>query len=394
MSIVEILRAVLLNIKENKFRVFLTSLGIIVGSLTIIMVVGIGKGSQQAVEEQFRRLSAETIIVRANRRENRNAVLELEDADKLMENTKYLTGIAINSSSQTDVVCGTSTITSPVIGVNENYDEINYYEMYMGDFITDKEGEKREKVAVIGYNLAEEFFDEEVEDAMGQKIRINGRQYEIIGVLKQTGESAMMGGGADDSVFIPYIVFSKNVNTRAQPTFSIKADSVQVVEDAMGEIEDYLEEEKGTTEGYMIMDAGSRVESAKESARTMSALLIGVASIVLIVGGIGIMNVLFVSVKERTKEIGILKSIGASKRDILLEFLFESIMISIAGGTIGSLLSIMITPIMQYTDLSVVPSMEGILIGLFFSIVTGTFFGYYPAMKAAQLKPIDALNYE
>jgi len=144
----------------------------------------------------------------------------------------------------------------------------------------------------------------------------------------------------------------------------------------------------------MIKDAGSKLVAAQDSAQTMSVLLISVAVIVLIVGGIGIMNVLFVSVKERTKEIGILKALGSKKRDILLQFLLESVIISFMGGLMGIVFSFAMLPLMDYLQVEVIPTLEGYLTALLFSVVTGTFFGYYPATRAAALKPIDALRYE
>jgi len=144
----------------------------------------------------------------------------------------------------------------------------------------------------------------------------------------------------------------------------------------------------------MIRDAGSRLTAAQDTAKTMSVLLISVAAIVLVVGGIGIMNVMFVTVKERTREIGTLKAVGAKKKEILLQFLLESIVISFVGGVLGIILGVVAIPLASYFDLTAIPSLTGVLLGLIFSIVTGTFFGYYPAFKAASLNPIEALRYE
>lgn len=394
MNINELIHAVLLNIKENKFRVFLTSLGIIVGTFTIIMVVGIGMASTEAINEQFTDLSAETIMIRGgmNRGQSSTVNLTLEDAEALKE-LSTVKDIAVSIQGNASLSFGINQITSSVLGVNGSYLDINNKDLIAGVQFSDEDSNKRQKVVILGYTAAEDLFGEDVGASLGEKIKISGRNYEVIGVLEQSGDTSGFNN-SDSAAFVPYetaasyIVKSERVDINAQ---AMDVDSVDV---AMSDIEEMLEERKGDISSVVIVDAGQQLEAAKEAQKTMTSLLIGVSVIVLLVGGIGIMNVLLVSVKERTKEIGILKSIGATKKDIMLEFLLESIAISLAGGIIGGLLSLCVYPLMTYTDLQFIPSIQGILLGLTFSIVTGTFFGYYPAKKAAELKPIDALNYE
>ena len=178
------------------------------------------------------------------------------------------------------------------------------------------------------------------------------------------------------------------------PQIVAMADNIGHVQAAMKQMQGTLDYILEDGSAYMLEDAGSRIDAAMESARTMNVLLISVATIVFIVGGIGIMNVLFVSVKERTREIGILKALGSSKRDIMTQFLLESVIISLFGGLVGVGLSYACMPLMDYTDIPVLPSIDGQVIALLFAVVTGTLFGFYPAYKASRLKPIDALNYE
>lgn len=394
MSFTEIFRAIFINISSNKFKVFLTSLGIIVGSLTIVMVVGIGKGSQASVEEQFKRLNVGTLYVMSPRGGNITETIELSDVEAIKEGSPSLMDITPRISSNTEISYHTNSDSSSVVGVMENFKDINNLTVEYGEFITDYDNERRNKVAVIGSDLADTLFEDEKAEAVGKEIIIKGKRYEVIGVLERLGDS-MPGFSPDDGAMLPYQVAEKYViGKNASPMIIALAKDIEHVASAIDEISEVLKATHRNGNDFMIRDAGSRLTAAQDSAKTMSTLLIAVATIVLIVGGIGIMNVLFVSVKERTKEIGILKAIGARKRDILLQFLFEAIIISVSGGIIGILLSIFLIPFMKYLDLRVIPSLYGYFIALVFSIATGTFFGYYPAAKAAALRPIEALNHE
>jgi len=239
-------------------------------------------------------------------------------------------------------------------------------------------------------------FEGEKPEAIGKTISIDKRKYEVVGILSRLGDS-MQGMNVDESLLVPYEVATKYVlGAQVKPRIIAIAKDLDNVPTAIEEIDAILKQiHRGKNSGnFVVRDAGSRLASAKDSARTMSILLITVAAIVLIVGGIGIMNVLFVSIKERTREIGILKAIGARRSDILLQFLPESIIISASGGLLGVGLGIIAMPLMKYADIQVIPSLYGNILALVFSIATGTFFGYYPAAKASTLRPIDALSYE
>ncbi|MBN2793884.1 MAG: ABC transporter permease [Clostridia bacterium] len=394
MKLSEIFRSVFTNILANKFRVFLTMLGIIVGAATIIMVVGIGKASEKAVEDQFAMLNVGTLYIQSG--PGSQFLLTESDVDMLNEKSENILVSTILLSTRGEISSNYDSFDGTIAGVTNIFDDISNLSMYMGDFVTEDNEERRERVAVIGYTLAETLFPDDIDMAVGETITITGRRYTVIGVVDRVGDS-IQGLAIDESVVLPYSTAENYVvGSSTKPKIIAVAKDINSVDAAIVEIDELFRDEYRAIGGadVVIKDAGSKLVAAQDSARTMSVLLISVATIVLIVGGIGIMNVLFVSVKERTKEIGILKALGAKKEDILLQFLLESIIISFLGGIFGIVLSFGMQPLMKYLEVSVLVSVNGYLLALAFSVVTGTFFGFYPATRAAALKPIDALRYE
>lgn len=279
-----------------------------------------------------------------------------------------------------------------IAGVKDNYATISNLEMMIGDFFTEEDDETKEKVCVLGYEVAKAVFGSAY-DAFDETVYIDNRPYVVSGVLTQMG-TVTSGISPDEAIFIPYETGIKYLTgTSVSPTITVIAEDVNDVEQIMEDVSTVLAEEYSDTE-FTISDAGSKMEAAAKSNRTLQLLLVAMAVIVFCVGGIGIMNVLFVSVKERTNEIGILKAIGCSRRDILLEFLLEASCISMIGAVIGVLLSLGITPIIESFSVRVSLSVGGAVISLLFGILTGTLFGFYPAYKASRLIPVVALNHE
>ncbi|HSP00836.1 MAG TPA: ABC transporter permease [Thioalkalivibrio sp.] len=410
----EIIRSVLLSIASNKFRVFLTSLGIIIGTLTIILVVGIGKAGETAVAEQYSRLSVESITIARVRGMGQSAaslpVLDRADALLMPEVLPNVKSIGMATRVVADIAANGISSSITIQGITEEYAQITRLRTAFGVMLTNEDSQMRSRYTVLGHNIASDLFDQDPGSAVGQTVLIKGSSFEVIGVLDRVGgtggvasSSPADSGSVDDMAFLPYDVAvkytsgttSRNPTSSAnQVSFIALAQDISSVDAAIAEIKEYLGETLGSGEGYTVTDAGNVLESAQETAKTLSGLLLAVAVIVLVVSGIGIMNVLLVAVNERTREIGILKSIGASRRTIMVEFLLEAAMISIFGGLLGATFSLAAPQLLAMTDLAFEPSFEGILLGIGFSVVTGIFFGFYPAAKASGLEPIDALNYE
>jgi ABC-type antimicrobial peptide transport system permease subunit len=454
----ELLHIVWVNLMENKTKVILTSLGIIVGAATIVMVLAIGNGSQQAVAEQYKNINAGAINISyqmstnstgsggggggagfgggmpgggempgggstsggsgssgssSSSSTNSQALSQMmAAAEQRMKNTERITlsetdmtdlqtsvsgldAVAISATAKSDVTGGnlTSATSYTIAGVSSNYNQISNLEVGLGNFITDDQNTNTEKVAVIGYSLAEEIFGDAI-DAYDSVIYINDTPFTVVGVLSSMG-SVSSGVSPDETIFVPLSTAQKYVisSQSYSPQITVVANDVSNVDETITSIKTALALTYPNA-SFTITDAGQQLVAATNSANTLSFLLIAVASIVFLVGGIGIMNVLFVSVRERTKEIGILKAIGSSKKDILTEFLMEAIVISLFGGIVGILASNLLMPLMTALGQTVVPSATGIIVALIFAIATGTVFGFYPALKASALKPIQALSEE
>ena len=320
--------------------------------------------------------------------------LSEDDMDDLKTFLPGISDITISYTTKSEVDGGDldEAESYTIAGVKNNYVSMSNLTMAAGSFIESSNETNKEKVCVLGHSVAKEIFGS-VEDAYDSTIYIDNRAYVVNGVISEVG-TVSSGISPDDSIFIPYSTGVKYiVGTDANPTITVIASDVDNVDNVMENIQSVLAENYPNAE-FTITDAGSKMEAASESNNTLTTLLIAMAAIVFIVGGIGIMNVLFVSVKERTKEIGILKAIGCTKKDILIEFLLEACFISILGGILGVLLSFGITPIVEYFDVRVELSVAGAVLAVVFAIFTGTVFGFYPALKASKLVPVEALNEE
>jgi putative ABC transport system permease protein len=427
----EIFKLVWLNLSQNKSKVILTSFGIVVGAATIMLVIAIGTGGREEVAEQFKNLNAGSIDISYDSSssdsqsgfggfgnmgggmpgsggggfggmgggmggmQNQNSVvLSTDDMDDI---TTFVPGIssATMSYSTTSSVDGgelSDSTTFTIAGVKSNYASMSNLEMAIGNFISDDDDTYKNKYCVLGYNVAKTIFGS-VYDAYDGTVYIDDRPYTVIGIIGEVGTVAS-GISPDDAIFVPYETGIKYLTGNdISPTITVVAEDVNNVSTIKADIEEVLSESYPNA-GFTISDAGTKMEAANESNRTLTLLLIAMAAIVFVVGGIGIMNVLFVSVKERTNEIGILKAIGCSQKDILWEFLLEASCISLVGSVVGILCALGITPILESFDMRVSLSVGGAVMSLVFGVLTGSLFGFYPALKASKLIPVVALNQE
>lgn len=434
MRISEIIRMVLINIRQNKFKVFLTSLGIIVGTATIVLVIAIGEGGKADVAEQFKTLNAGTVSVasggsadmmsmmtssrgssgggggggggssRGGGSSSSSAlaaisstssyILEPNDLEDVLFFVPNIVSGAIFATASQSVFGGDleESESYTVVGTQPAYAGISNLTMSIGEFISEDEIENVTRSVIIGANVATNIFGS-VYDAYDSKLQIDGRTYVVNGVLSAVG-TVLSGVNPDESIFMPYPTAEKYIFERNfSPQISVLADDVANVPAIMENISLVLSQSKPNTI-FNISDAGATMDAAMESANTLSMLLLAVAVIVFIVGGIGIMNVLFVSVKERTREIGVLKAIGTKKRDILFLFILEANTIGMIGGVFGIGLSFALMPVMERVEISAIMTVEAVVLAFGFAIVTGTLFGFYPAFRASNLIPIKALNNE
>ena len=394
----EIVKMSFESLLANKTRSFLSMLGIIIGVSTVIAVFAIGQGAQEAVDKQFQGLSANSILVMQMRGKTQSSNLKTTDSKVIVKNCPHISEATSVIQESMAVSFESEEGSFSISGIEDNYFKMSSIEIDKGVLFSVEDIEGGEKVAVLGSGAVEELF-ENTDEIIGKNIKINGKTIKVIGTVKETGRS-MGKNSLDDTIFLPNTTAEKSIlgNKAFIMIFTI-ADDVENIEIASKEIVTALRDEHrlrdSQADDFRIMDAGAMVGAAQDSAKLMTFILISVAAIVLLVSGIGIMNVMFATVSERTKEIGIAKAIGGKQKDILTQFLLESISLSMIGGVIGVIIGNSIIFIFRNTELiQLSPSLMGVIISFSFSVIVGVFFGFYPALKASRLDPVDALRSE
>jgi len=384
------------SILRNRMRSLLTSLGIIIGVGSVIIMVAIGAGSQARIEEQIGSMGANLLTVQPERGNWANR-LNLEDSEKIAAENSYLEAVSGNVRESVTVVGGDGEWDTTLYGVEPGYTVIKQWNIAGGEFFTEEEAEARKKVVVIGSTVASELFGDT--DPVGEKVRINKTPVTIIGVLESKGNSSM-GNDQDDVVMVPLQTALSRISRKSSlDSIEMSVVSKELMDQAESEIDQILRESHGLTgeseNDFRIMNQSEIIETASETAQTLTLLLAAIAGVSLVVGGIGIMNIMLVSVTERTREIGIRMSVGARKTDILLQFLSESIFLSLMGGIMGILLAIVSSLMLDSVfGIPAIVKPAIVLISAGFAAAVGIFFGYYPARTAANLYPIEALRYE
>lgn len=388
MKIKNLVKIAYKNIKSNKLRSALTMLGLIVGISSVIILVGIAEGSTTSVINEVSSLGSDILSLNIT---SSDYSIKYEDVSKLsktdnISNTSSYKNVSATVSRNNE----TSSKTS-IIATDNNYIDILSLKLQKGRNISVIDIENKNKVCILGSNAAEEYFN--LSNPINETIKINNDNYTVIGVLEENGSS--FGSNVDDSILVP-ITTIKYLNTDTKVnSILLKVEDTSDIDRSILNVENSVRNEfQISTDYFTVTSSNSILESMDNITNTLTLLLGGIASISLIVGGIGVMNVMLVSVSERTKEIGIRKSLGAKRKDIMYQFLIESLMLCITGGLFGIIFGILIGYILTIFNISFVLSTTIIILSVTISLFIGLIFGIFPAYKASSLNPIDALRSE
>ena len=403
-----ILKMATTSLKINKMRSMLTSLGIIIGVSAVIIMLAVGSGASKKIASEMEAMGSNLLMVRSASAKSGGVrmgmgtkpTLTLKDAQAIEEKARGVMAVAPYSAESKQVTYGNQNWSTSIGGTTMSYFMIRNYEIESGRGFIPEDNKTGTKVAILGQTVASELFGDV--DPIGKTIRIGNIPFKVIGLLKSKGSSGM-GQDQDDLVFIPITTAQRKVFGTDFPgtvsMITVKAQNDQIISTTQEDITEILKTRHhiGSKQDndFEIRNLAEMQETIKSTAKTMSLLLGAIAGVSLIVGGIGIMNIMLVSVTERTKEIGIRMAIGAKASDIRFQFLIESFLLSITGGLVGVFVGIIGAMLMhKFAGMNIAITLSSILLSLGFSAAIGVGFGYYPAYKASLLNPIDALRYE
>jgi len=404
--ILQSLKIALESLWANKMRSVLSMLGIVIGVGAVIAIVSVGTGSTQSVTSSISDLGSNMISISASSGRYKSGQASTSSQDKFsLELADYMAEFCPSVKSVIPVkqvggrlIVGDISVNSTMIGTNGDYIEVNNYQIEQGRFISSQDEEKRSQVMVLGSGLSEDLFEES--NPIGQKVKVNyeGRIYmfEVIGLMQEKGNT--IAGQLDDQAYIPLsLAMDKMTNSDYVSSYIAQADSSEKASNAVSELENFMVKflDDEDQEQFRIISQDELLETVSNVTGTMSMMLGGIAAISLLVGGIGIMNIMLVSVTERTREIGIRKALGARNKHILSQFLMESLSLSSFGGMIGIGFGWVAAYFLsQYGQWPLVISTLSVGLAFGFALFIGIFFGLYPAMKAARMNPVEALRYE
>ncbi len=376
------------SVVAHKIRALLTTLGVVIGVSSVILLLSLGNSAKAEAANQIRAIGSNLIIVRVT---DRNGVLPTIWLDELKDSGKLAAYSEIISGNTSYVVNGQNFDVS-VSGVNQDYGFVSSLELTSGRFLSQIDLDNNLPVVVIGPKVAEKLFP--LTDAVGETMVIQGVQFRVIGILTERGTN--FNGDLDATAYIPIdfagTLFPYRLNSK---TYYLASETEDTVATSMRKIESYLTSVLPSANEFNVFSQSQILGVMNTLMGLLTTLLAGIASISLIVGGIGIMNIMLVTVRERTREIGVRKALGAKRSQILIQFLIEAVIITTLGGLIGLGVSYVGAAIIQYlSDFKVTVGLDSVFLSLIFSITIGVVFGIYPANKASQLEPVDALRYE
>jgi putative ABC transport system permease protein len=406
MKISNLLRIAWRAIQRNKMRAFLTMLGIIIGVAAVIAMIAIGQGSKQSIQSQITGMGSNMITVRPSSNVMGGARLDVsnvqaltaDDVTALQKQPEYINAVSPYVSSRGQVINGPYNWSTSIQGVYPEYLSIRGWPLADGAAFTSQDVKTAAKVCLIGQTVKSNLFPNG-EDALGKNIRFKNIPFKIIGVLSKKGENTF-GQDQDDVILTPITTVQKRIlaTTYYQTIFASAIDE-NSTDKAVDEVRQVIRAShklpKGTDDDFTVRSQAELISTFTATSQILTILLAVIAGISLVVGGIGIMNIMYVSVTERTKEIGLRMSIGARGIDILMQFLIEAILISITGGLIGVAFGITATKLVTiFLKWPTLITQSSVILSFLVCFVTGVFFGYYPALKASRLDPIEALRYE
>jgi putative ABC transport system permease protein len=402
MLITEILRVAMTAIRANKLRSFLTALGIIIGIASVITMVALGEGAQRAVEARLRTLGTNVLTIRPGQ-EMRGGVdrgdtrLRPDEARALLRSPRAIAAVSPEMQRRVQIAFGEENANLQVSGVWPSYFSIQNFQLAAGRLFSDAEERGRRRVVLLGATVAEKLQTTSGE-LLDQNVRIGGVPFQVIGVFAEKGSVGF--SSPDDGVFVPLSTAQFRIfgDDRVNAIY-VQATSERDMNAAIPEIDGVLRREHrlrpAEPSNFSIRNQSTLMSTFESTTKTFSYLLAGIALVSLLVGGIGIMNIMLVSVTERTREIGVRKALGAKKRDILLQFLIEALVLCLAGGVVGILLGFgAAESVRRFAGWNAEVAPAAVALAFSFSAAVGIFFGLWPARKAARLDPIEALRYE
>ncbi len=386
MGVWQVIKLAGASIRANKMRSFLTMLGVIIGVAAVIVLVSIGEGTSKSVTDRIQGMGSNlvSVMIRNNDSLTYDEVMQWKDRTGIQ-------GIAPVSSGNVSVKYGNKKYDTSLEGANDEYQQVRNHRVQQGRFIIPTDLNFRQKVVLLGTEVSRQLFGNM--SPVGETVKINGNNFKVVGLLEEKGTESM--GSNDDKVMIPFTTAERLLNRKGVRNVYIQATGPEQVDIVVAQIDNILFKKMKDTDAYRVNNQAEMLSTVNQVTGTLTAMLGGIAGISLVVGGIGIMNIMLVSVTERTREIGIRKAIGAKRKDILRQFLIEALVVSCAGGIIGIILGIGGSRVLgSVISIQTVVSLKIMVLAFGFSVLIGIIFGLYPANKAAKLNPIEALRFE